>query len=992
MIINSTLIENTIRKNYKKFQSSEFYFGEDSRMNSKKDWNSSSFKILMVFLSCGKFRSNSNTFNAIYSIVKKDNINTFIDYCYYPYYEDKEILKQLELPFIFGNVSHKTVNEYDLVFINCSVIKEVFNLPYMLHNSSIPLSNEERMKDNNIPLLVLGGSSASVAHILFGNINYEGDNGYSLIDIAMFGNGERNIPDMINTIKASNTKYKSKYIEMLFKHERLKDYLYYPNAYKYTYKEDKFSIESIQIKENYPKKIKIDVEQGLSNNFSNKILNLDGSFTKHGDLLISSGCTKYGNCVFCLEGSISGAWKEKDINTLEEDIKELRMNVSCEALGIFSFNSNYYSKLPELINIASQYFNRISLLASRADVYADNMEFLELSKKLGTIKVGIAAEGISDKIRNNFLNKNLPKHKFYKAVSNIMKNDFLTIKINYILTGKETIEDFDEWFEDLNNFITLKNTFKYKTRVSITVTNLVIYDQTAIRYEKRGMAIESLNYLESDFIKTYMTYLNKFKEIGVGITIYGTNLINSVEQLILDLGNSATSLLVKASLDSEILYERELTKKMCEEFIKLVNFTYDSNMVFVERPIDYLFYSDLIEFNDERVIEGYKNSFKDGNYRSRICEYSQEEEGMCSNCNKLSCRRGNLRDQDENTIINNNNTIAPNDININNNNINNLNVDDDINDINITTFNNNNYTIDDDKEDIRDTDDKSILNLTSYTKERETILRTVIDRRDKYDYVDIDTQITLIGGKIQKVLYKEFQDDNLLKLIKRTSCNSLSSVTGNHLKPYFSGKYINEWYVNKRIDPNIIKYLNDNISLINKDFISFNIDSLSIDNEYKLTSNDFNLFIGYIDSNYLSDFFERYENNFIINDKPTVITKDIRKSVSLMTRVSKIDKLDIKLYYKKIKGFNLIALITKLPISPYLVIKTLYPKVKLTDIYSISKFKLVNTVKYIKMGLKCSCGNNKLHYNLATMDMDKVCINCQAKMHLNRLEKILYKP
>lgn len=323
----------------------------------------------------------------------------------------------------------------------------------------------------------------------------------------------------------------------------------------------------------------------------------------------------------CLEGSVGGCWKEKSLKDLEMDIFELKSNSWCESVGIFSYNANYHTNISNIAELTKKYFERSSLLASRADVYANEPEFLEICRGLGSIKLSIASEGMSERIRNDFLNKRLSRDEYYRAVENIMGDRILTLKINYILTGRETEADFEEWLEDMKHFSDRKAEMGYVTRISITITNLVIYDLTSLKYEARTMAMESYRYNESSFIQTFLSYIEKIKELGVGIKLYGVGGVSAFDQLILDLGFMGTSILINSVVKDGLYYDKEITRNMCDRFFQRVELAYKIEDIFKERESSSWFPSSLITFHQKNEARGVKESYKDYSCESCINPY-----------------------------------------------------------------------------------------------------------------------------------------------------------------------------------------------------------------------------------------------------------------------------------------------------------------------------------------------------------------------------------
>ena len=152
---------------------------------------------------------------------------------------------------------------------------------------------------------------------------------------------------------------------------------------------------------------------------------------------------------------------------------------------------------------------------------------------------------------------------------------------------------------------------KYKTRIFCTITNLVIYDMTPLRYEERTMSLHSISYKDNDFIDMFIRYSKQVSSMGVGITLYGTGMTSAFEQLILDLGYMGTGILINSVIRDGLRYDRDVTKSMCEKFFKRVGSTYRVENMFRERGEDYWFPSSLIDYGNRKNDRGVKTSYKD---------------------------------------------------------------------------------------------------------------------------------------------------------------------------------------------------------------------------------------------------------------------------------------------------------------------------------------------------------------------------------------------
>lgn len=590
-------VTKIIKQNRKRFECPESFFAEDSGLSIYKNQK---LKVLVLFLSNIRYRSSSNTFNILQDVISSYG-DVFVDFCYFPYPDDIPLYDELNIPYVRGARSGFLIKDFDIVLVSIAVLKEAVNLPVIYNHDSIPMGVSERRRQN-YPIIAMGGSSAQVLGILCGGFILNGVRDKSLVDIVNFGKAGESIKELIQgclelVYRGSSCSFVIDKLSSCWLNCSKLDFVYDSKGYI--------------IGERSGQKVVFDSGDEVTENFNHKILNIDGSFVDRADVLISYGCAGRGHCSFCLEGSVGGCWKEKSISDIERDILSSKINVWQESCGIFSYNANYHSQIEHIADLIPKYFDRSSVLMSRADVYSQSTKYLDICKKLGAIKLSIAAEGMSDSIRNKFLNKRLSRKQLHDAVHNLMDNSILTIKINYILTGKETEQDFQEWLDDIKSMLEYKKEHSYKTRLFLTITNLIVYDFTPLRYEERTMALHSLEYKDDSFIELFLEYSKQISGLGVGVTLYGSGAVSAFEQLILDLGYMGTSILVNSVVKDGLRYDRDVTKSMCQKFFKRVETTYDIRELFKERSCDAWFSSHLVESGALKKIEGKQESYED---------------------------------------------------------------------------------------------------------------------------------------------------------------------------------------------------------------------------------------------------------------------------------------------------------------------------------------------------------------------------------------------
>lgn len=433
-------IDSFLKSNWRNLHYPEYMFaGTNDNLQPASDWDKAKLHILVCFYSMGDTRSVSNTHHALYTWAK-DNYGSdvFMDFAYFPYEKDVDYLIDNGMPIMFGNSSHRPIQDYDVLFDSISVFPEVLNLPRAYKNCQVPLSTEQRLKDDKCPLILMGGAAAGVAHILTGPVSDNKDDGQSLVDMVNYGPiegmGEKFMTEFFKlqerTSTTGHTGLKENKAEALKILATQYDCFYVPSFYEQVndsehplrIKEVKKLVEGIpdRIKYNRP----VDVHD---HSFNHKVFHKSGGNADSMDMPISFGCTGSA-CSFCEEGTVSGPYREKTFAEIKEDMKKTKANSAANSAGWFSYNLNFHTHINKLIGMISENFSQISLINMRMDELSEGSDLLTLGKINGQIRCSTAIEGASDRIRNHVFNKNLNEDQIIEAYQNIFEQRFIMIK------------------------------------------------------------------------------------------------------------------------------------------------------------------------------------------------------------------------------------------------------------------------------------------------------------------------------------------------------------------------------------------------------------------------------------------------------------------------------------------------------------------------------------------------------------------------------------
>lgn len=637
--VDKQKIEDFLDKNKRRLSDPEYYFGVDNNQDPVENFTEDRLKILCCFLSPGKNRAVSNTFNALNYLAHAElGDKVFVDCCYFPDEPNMGILQKSGIPYIFGNVSHEPVTSYDLVFISCAVMPEVLNVSHYLEYSGIPLTIQQREKDDRLPFIVFGGAAANEAAIVLGPVKRDGELiGNSLIDIANYGYGEVNLTKIVNKFYEIKTetgtcKNKSVVKERLISEEFMKDFLFYPDKYEWVYAEDNFTIKEIKkLDDRLPDRVEYNkIHSSDFRGFPLKTFNLTGENADSHDIMISSGCSGQSSCCsFCMEANVAGYYWERELSDIEKDMAYVRKTAAPNTISWFSFNLNYYKHFMDLLGVSADYFKGVTLLNERMDVVANAPQQLELAKRLGLKRFSGAIEGMGERVRNGIFNKNLPRKTLMDACRVIYSLRLMHMKNGMITCGQENEDDIQDFISEIDEMLAIRDEMGANTSLQFNVTPLVLYSQIPLRWLPRITAKNSFL-----GVRNMQTLIKACQERSIRIKFNGRGCGTWLEQLILDFGPIGTDWMVATTLDQGMMYVRNFgDKDKTRAVTELEKRGYDPLFFVEERPENWIFPNDHIKYAEDKLIKMWYERHKNMNFDTQLClKTPANSHPKCYNC------------------------------------------------------------------------------------------------------------------------------------------------------------------------------------------------------------------------------------------------------------------------------------------------------------------------------------------------------------------------
>jgi radical SAM superfamily enzyme YgiQ (UPF0313 family) len=354
--------------------------------------------------------------------VRRGRRSAFIDMAFLPRREDSLLMEQAGLPLILGTQSHRPLGDFDLVLLSNSYLLELANLPFLLSHSGVPLWSRQR--EQQWPLLILGGSNATASHAL---VSEDGD---CMVDAIFFGEGEGVVAGMVPKLLRADRPVRRKRLDEIAAET---DGLWQPGG------------EAREIH-----RARCDVGAAAAEPFQQPVL--PGAEATTARLSITLGCPCL--CSFCYEGYDRRPFREVPAEAIVAAARRLKCEAGASTLELASFNFNTHSELARLLIALNRLFLRVNLMSQRVDILArtPGLLDLELAADKRTFTLGI--EGISGRQRS-FLHKSLADADIRRAMEAVCGRRIREVKLFYILTGRETGDDFAElagfvkWLKDL---------------------------------------------------------------------------------------------------------------------------------------------------------------------------------------------------------------------------------------------------------------------------------------------------------------------------------------------------------------------------------------------------------------------------------------------------------------------------------------------------------------------------------------------------------------
>lgn len=340
----------------------------------------------------------------------------------------ERLMKENDIP-LYGLESFDPIRDFDMIGFTLQYELSFTSVLNMLDLAGLPVKASERPSLS--PLVIAGGPCACNPEPLC-----------DFIDLFILGEGEEVNLELIDLYKIAKKEgwTKGKFLRQACQIEGI----YVPSLYDVSYFPDG-TIKSVTPKDGAPARVRKRIIRDFDHVFYPSSFVVPYTDIVHDRAIIEvlRGCIR--GCRFCQAGFIYRPLREKNVDTLCRNGRDLCASTGYDEISLSSLSTSDHSQVEQLLTQMVQWTDEKKINLSLPSLRVDNFsqELLDTVSKVRKSGLTFAPEAGTQRMRD-VINKNVNEEEIFNTCRTAFEGGYTAVKL-YFMMGlpTETMEDVE---------------------------------------------------------------------------------------------------------------------------------------------------------------------------------------------------------------------------------------------------------------------------------------------------------------------------------------------------------------------------------------------------------------------------------------------------------------------------------------------------------------------------------------------------------------------